>query len=301
MDHHIIKREMKKAKFQESSSEEEDGDLFDDFFGGGGASKQKEEKVKEVIKTVEVNKEMLLGIISDSYADKGYAILGLVLAYENKTIKMNKYSANNLAKHIILEVVKGTKADNHDSTKRVSNAINELSARFSLNKEKYYIFVRSQYRFLENLRLEFRFIKTDKDSSTLLFRLEEELLKAMNFINVMTSYPFCIDLEKNSSSLKSILSLIEYLEEVVECMFIYENESSEPESYEENKLDDEDFIDTRKVGGTVYKREKPGNNPSFGNDTKKRNSKFQVRSTISMKKPGKQIQNENSQYMAELC
>ena len=190
MDHHIIKRELKRLEFEESSSEEEDGDIFGDYFGGASEQKQKEEKKKEEIKNIEVDKEMLLSIISDSYADKGYGILGLVLAYENRDLKMKKYSANNLSKHIIIEIVKGTKADNQDSTERVSKAINELVGRFNLDKEEYYIFVRNQYRFLENLRLEFRFIKTDKDSSTLLFRLEEELMKAMNFINVMTSYPF---------------------------------------------------------------------------------------------------------------
>ena len=308
MNHHIIKREMKKAQFQESSSEEEDGDIFDDFFGGGGASKQKEEKKKEEIKTVQVDKESLLSIISDSYADTGYGILGLVPAYENKDVQMKRYSANNLSKHIITEVVKGTQADNDDSIKRVSKAISELSTRFLIDKDEYFIFVRNQYRFLDNLRLEFRFIQTDKDSSTLLFRLEDELLKAINFINVMTSYPFCIDLEKNTESVSSILSLIEFLEGIVKCMFIYENEVDEdadPEPFEEakepneeNKEDFDGFNESRKVSSTVFQKKDAKAKLSMNS---KRGGDFKIRSTISKKKPGNQVQNEDSQYMAELC
>lgn len=211
MDHHIIKRELKKA---EMDDDDEGGSIFDDFFGGG-APKKKEEKKQEV-KKIEVDKEQLLSIISDYYSDKGYVLLGLILAYENKDVKMKKSSADNLVKNLIVEVVKGTRADNNDSTERVTSAINELVQRFKLKKEEYFVFVRNQYRFLENLRLEFRFIKADKDSSTLLFRLEEELLKSIDFINVMTAYPFAIDLEKDQVSLRSILSLIEYLEDVVE-------------------------------------------------------------------------------------
>lgn len=300
MDHHIVKREIKKAQFQESSSEEEDGDLFDDFFGGGGGAKQKEEKKKEEVKSIEVDKEALLSIISDSYADKGFGILGLVLAYENKDIKMKHYSANNLSKHIIIEVVKGTQADNDDSIKRVSKAISELESRFLIDKEEYFIFVRNQYRFLDNLRLEFRFIQTDKDASTLLFRLEDELLKAINFINVMTSYPFCIDLEKSADSISSILSLIEFLEGIVKCMFIYENEVNEdvePEPFEEAKHLDENLDKMRPPSNTV-------NAPSTSinsSTNSKRAGMFKVRSTISKKKPGNQIQNEDSEYMAQLC
>lgn len=308
MNHHIVKREIKKAEMEESSDEDDDGDIFNDFYGGGGGSKQKEEKKKEQIKAVEVDKEFLLSVISDYYSDKGYSLIGLVLAYENKDIKMSKASADNLVKNIIVEVVKGSKVDNSDSTDKVTKAIDELVTRFSLKKEDYFYFVRNQYRFLENLRLEFRFIKADKDSSTLLFRLEEELMKAINFINVMSSYPFAIDLEKDSSSLKSILSLIEYLEDVVECLFIYENEHVEEEVHPEEDEEEKDKIfelaeDARKPSNTVLAN-------TFNNSLRKDSgslikkssrSKIQVRSTISIKKPGKALKNENSQYMAELC
>jgi hypothetical protein len=308
MEHHIVKREIKKAEMQESSDEEE-GDIFDDFFGGGGATKQKEEKKKEEIKTVEVDKEFLLSIISDYYADKGYSLIGLVLAYENKDIQMSKTSADNLVKHIIVEVVKGSKVDNCDSTDKVIKAIDELVKRFSLKKEDYYIFVRNQYRFLENLRLEFRFIKADKDSATLLFRLEEELMKSINFINVMTSYPFAIDLEKDNSSLKSILSLIEYLEEVVECLFIYENEANEEDACDDDDEEIKDGMfempaDSRMPSQTVLANtynDPPRKDGGIGIKKSGRGINNRVRSTISLKKPGKMLKNENSQYMAELC
>ena len=55
----------------------------------------------------------------------------------------------------------------------------------------------------------------------------------------MTSYPFAIDLEKDHHSLRSILSLIEYLENVVEWMFIYETEVAEEEKQPENEEDNE--------------------------------------------------------------
>ena len=137
--------------------------------------KRKINKEKEPVIQIIVDKSMLLSIISDYYADKGFTLLGLVVAYENKDIKISKASASTLAKNIIVEVVKGTRSDNQDSSEKVTNAINELAQRLELNKDEYYIFIRNQYRFLENLRLEFRFIKSDI-SSLLLFRLEEELL-----------------------------------------------------------------------------------------------------------------------------
>lgn len=215
LDHTIIKRELRNAQIESSSDEEEGGSIFDDIFGGGPPKKKEEKKVVKVCK-IEVDKELLLSIISDYYSNKGFALLGLVLAYENKDIKMSKAASDNLVKNVIVEVVKGTKSDNDDSSEKVTKAVNKLTERFPLQKEHYFIFVRNQYRFLENLRLEFRFIKADKNSSALLFRLEEELLKSIDFINVMTAYPFAIDLEKDESSLTGILSLIEYFENVVE-------------------------------------------------------------------------------------
>lgn len=215
MDHHIIKREIKKAQFQEDSEEEEGGSIFDDFFGGS-SSKPKKEK-KEEVKQLEIDHETLLSIVSDYYSGKGFGILGLILAYENKDTQMIQGSADNLVKNIIIEVVKGSGSDNSDSSDRVTKAIDELVSRFKLlDKEEYFYFVRNQYRFLDNLRLEFRFIKSDKNSSVLMFRLEEELLKSLDFISIITSYPFAIDLEDDEQSLKNILSFIEYLENVVE-------------------------------------------------------------------------------------
>ena len=242
-----------------------------------------------------------LSIISDYYADKGFALLGLVLAYENKDITMSKASSSTLAKNIIVEVVKGTKSDNQDSSEKVSNAINELVQRLGLDKEEYYIFVRNQYRFLENLRLEFRFIKSDKTSSTLLFRLEEELLKSIDFINVMTSYPFAIDLEKDQHSLRSILSLIEYLENVVECMFIYETEITEEEKVSENVDEENDAEENPFREPSNSLRIPQGHGEENKRNSKTKDNKIQVRSTISMKKPGQNIKNLNTQYMAELC
>lgn len=301
LDHHIIKRELRQAELNNYDDSDE-GDIFDDFFGGGGA-KKKEEKKQATTKTIDVDKEMLLSIISDYYAEKGYVLLGLILAYENKDVNMTKTAADNLVKNVVVEVVKGTKADNSDSTEKVTKTIDELVKRLKLKKEDYFVFVRNQYRFLENLRLEFRFIKTDKDSSKLLFRLEEELLKSINFINVMTAYPFAIDLEKDEASLTSILSLIEYLEDVVECMFIYENESMEEKL---NKAEEEKYM--KEEEGDIFMREssktvtKPPTSINSGPQKQKGrySSKIQVRSTLAMKKPGKRIQNENSQYMAEL-
>lgn len=297
LDTTVIKRELKKVE-EDSSSDEEGGSIFDAFMGGG-KPKTKEKKKPENEVKIEVDKPMLLSIISDYYSDKGFALLGLVLAYENKEIKMSKASSNTLAKNIIVEVVKGTRSDNQDSSEKVTNAINELVNRLSLDKEEYYIFVRNQYRFLENLRLEFRFIKSDKTSSTLLFRLEEELLKSIDFINVMTSYPFAIDLENDQNSLRSILSLIEYLENVVECMFIYETESAdekisenvEEESYEENPF--------REPSNSL--RLPHNSSEETKRFSKTKDNRIQVRSTISMKKPGQNIGNQNTQYMAELC
>lgn len=91
-------------------------------------------------------------------------------------------------------------------------------------------------------------------------------------------------------------------------MFIYENEvdeDSEPDpfdgsegSLEERKDGQKDFNDKRKPSSTVFIR-KEGNDKL--STSSKKDGKFKVRSTISKKKPGNQIQNEDSQYMAELC
>lgn len=184
--------------------------------------------------------------------------------------------------------------------------MNELVSKFQLPKEEFYYFVRNQYRFLENLRLEFRFIKADKDSSKLLFRLEEELLKSLDFINLMTSYPFAIDLNKNPSSLKRILSLIEYLENVVECMFIYENEViEEKKRLEEQKEQDRDnYLDDENEESDNQFEADPSLKPEdnqLGKSKTFKNSKIMVRSTIIIKKPGKKLKDENSQFMAALC
>lgn len=296
MDHHIVKRAIRDAGMDEDSDESGDGgDIFDDFFGQSATKKKEEKKTKEN-HTIDVNKETLLSIISDYYSDKGFVLLGLVLAYENKDLNMKRSSADNLVKNIIVEVVKGTKADNSDSTEKVTRSIDELVSRFKLNKDDYFIFVRNQYRFLENLRLEFRFIKHGKDSSTLLFRLEEELLKSVHFINVMTAYPFAIDLEKNLTSLRSICSLIEYLEDVVECLFIYENEANDDETNQ--KFEEDKFA--RQSSKTVKQISKP-TDIKIEKKKSRGSNRIQVRDTISLKKPGKHLKDLNTQDMAMLC
>jgi hypothetical protein len=115
-------------------------------------------------------------------------------------------------------------------------------------------------------------------------------------------------MNKDQSSLKSILSLIEFLEDVVECMFIYENELNEeimrnkPEDISPNNEDDaEEMImtDMRKASNTVLSNTYYNvPDPSL---KKKNKSKIEVRSTLAMKKPGKGFTNENTQFMAELC
>ena len=81
-------------------------------------------------------------------------------------------------------------------------------------------------------------------------------------------------------------------------MFIYENEVEEEESREfeeEIKFDSsEEEIETRKPSNTIHlSNQKPSGSINS-------NSRIQVRSTISIKKPGRKIKNENSQFMAEL-
>ena len=256
-------------------------------------NKEDTKKQAEPVKKIDVDKSMLISTISDYYSNKGFGMLGLILAYENKDVEMYEQAADNLIKNMIVEVVKGSKSDNDDAAEKVSGAINLLVDKFKLKNEDYFVFVRNQYRFLENLRLEFRFIKADKNSSTLLFRLEEELYKSLDFINVMTSYPFFIDLEKDVYSLNRILALIEYLENVVECMFLYENEVLEERKNEQDDLDDSeegDVFSAASRPGSIKKLE----------DYPNQSNKIKVRDTVAMKKPGKKLRNEDSQHMAEL-
>jgi len=182
----------------------------------------------------------------------------------------------------------------------VSNAVDKLVEKFGLKREDYFIFVRNQYRFLENLRLEFRFIKSDNDSSKLLFRLEEELLKSLDFINIMTAYPLAIDLENDSYSLKRILSLIEYLENVVECMFIYEHEVVEESKRRENEPEDAKNEASEEPNSPYERRDSKEADDQYMEAIHRLSSKIKVRSTISIKKPGAKLKNEDSQYMAEL-
>lgn len=226
-----------------SSSDEEGGSIFDSIMSTPYNSKKNKSPTEKVSK-IEVDKEMLLNIISDYYSNKGFVFLALVLAYENKDIMVSKATAESLSKNLIVEIVKGTKSDSEESFDKIISAIDELEKRFNLDKEEFFIFVRNQYRYLENLKLEFKFIKANKNSSLIMFRLEEELIKSLDFINVMTSYPFAIDLERDQNSLRSIITLIDYLDNVVEWMFIYETESIEEEkSSFINSEDDKDESD----------------------------------------------------------
>jgi len=98
LDHHIIKRELQKSKFaaeESSSDEDEGGSIFDDFFAGSSKKNEEAKKKAEPVKKIEVDKKMLLNIISDYYSDKGFVFLGLILAYENKEIKMSNEAADN--------------------------------------------------------------------------------------------------------------------------------------------------------------------------------------------------------------
>ena len=128
----------------------------------------------------------------------------------------------------------------------------------------------------------------------LLFTLEEKLYKSLDFINVMTSYPFFIDLENDTYSLNRILALIEYLENIVECMFLYENEALEDNK--ENR--DSDFDENENEKSVVFFTvNRPGSIKKL-EESSFHNNKIKVRDTATMKKPGKKLKDEDSQYMA---
>jgi hypothetical protein len=81
LDHHLIKRELQKAQYAQddsSSEEEEGGSIFDDFFGGGPSKQDQNKKEKHVSKRIEIDKQMLLSVVSDYYTDKGFVLLGLI-------------------------------------------------------------------------------------------------------------------------------------------------------------------------------------------------------------------------------
>ena len=149
----IIKKETNKFEFDNSSSDDENGSIFDMF--SDSKSKNKNQIKSQDIKKIEVDQNMLLSIISDYYSDKGFVFLSLILAYENKDIKMSKAASESLTKNLLVDIVKGTKSDWEESFDKIIKSIEELVKRFDLDKDEYFIFVRNQYRYLENLKLEF--------------------------------------------------------------------------------------------------------------------------------------------------
>ena len=84
-------------------------------------------------------------------------------------------------------------------------------------------------------------------------------------------------------------------------MFIYETEVAEDEKQPEN-IDEENEEDNegpfREPSSSL--RIPSGHEELRRQSTKNRDSKIQVRTTISIKKPGQTIKNQNTQYMAEL-
>ena len=57
----------------------------------------------------------------------------------------------------------------------------------------------------------------------ILYRLEDETLKLLDFINSMTNYPFLVDVVQDDEvSMKRIVGVINYLESLLECLIMYD-------------------------------------------------------------------------------
>jgi hypothetical protein len=191
--------------------------------------RNKEEKKEEV--KIEIDKNMIVDTVCDYYYNRGYPILGLIFAFEYFSYDNipEPISEKFVKSNISLMISESTLSDDDDSGDRVNSLIVDLKEIFNIPQNLLFNYATSEYRSYNNLSAEFRFLKLKKKSSILLFRLEEELLKSVDFISEFTAYPFLVDMEKDIKGLSKVMSLISYLENVVECMLIYECEALEEE------------------------------------------------------------------------
>ena len=110
-----------------------------------------------------------------------------------------------------------------ETNKRLAIAIETLIERFQLKREFVHQFMRSQFMYLDRYEQEIQFEADHGDSQTLILRIEEELLKSLDFINLFTAYPFLIDIERgNLESIKTTERLIDFVERVLKSMMTYE-------------------------------------------------------------------------------
>ena len=89
-------------------------------------------------------------------------------------------------------------------------------------------YVRSQFIFIGKFVKQIEFEQNYQNSFQLLTRIEIEVLKSLEFINTFSSYPFLIDtFEDNLEGTLKIKAFIEYLDDIVLSLQLYEKKLGE--------------------------------------------------------------------------
>lgn len=84
------------------------------------------------------------------------------------------------------------------------------------------------------LGLQIAFLIEDKRKNVM-HKLEDESMKLLDFIYSFSDFPFIMDAGSETSMNKHILPLINYIEQILECLIMYDYQEPSNQSPKTNK------------------------------------------------------------------
>ncbi|CDW90006.1 wd-40 repeat-containing protein [Stylonychia lemnae] len=195
------------------------GSIFDDFYGDSSAQTQKkQEEVKQEESKLNVDESKIMEMVTFETSQRGYSLVSLLVMTENQDFveqmdrKYKQLLSNSLLTDVIQSMIHG---DYNGQISKLNKSINLLAERLDIEPKESKEFIRKQLKHIENLNLIIGYLIEDGKESVM-YKVEQEALKQMNFINSMADFPFITDGGFKDKRGFNMIKMVDFLENLVE-------------------------------------------------------------------------------------
>eukprot|EP00347_Sterkiella_histriomuscorum_P004436 403360465 len=226
-----VKRQIQKTYNASSNFDGGGGDsIFDDFYGG--PSKTQNQQKSQVDQSPVENKliideSKILEIVSFETSQRGYSLVSLISLTENSEFiqKMDKKYKQLLANALLTDVIQSLMHGEYGQISKLSKSIELLAEKLEIDKKESKEFIRKQLKHIENLNLIIGYL-IDEGKEGVMYKVEQEALKQMNFINSMADFPFITDGGYMDKRGFNIPKMVDFLENLVESYMLVDYQKS---------------------------------------------------------------------------
>ena len=130
--------------------------------------------------------------------------------------KYKQIVVNSLLTDIIQSFMRG---DTLSSSNKLNESITELSQRLDLDEKESKSFLNKSFKHIDNLGLIISYL-VEQGKEGVMYKVEQEALKLMNFIHSLTDFPFITEYGFNDKRGYNVMKMISFLENLVESYML---------------------------------------------------------------------------------